>query len=251
MCQQCPHSRRPLSGRSARSELLAHLARHARRDPIPAHLRTCQCHERGCHWHPRHRGCTGPIRLLLAREQGGRLWRLADACTACAAATSQASVVPDAIAGATAAPSTHSNIRSKHRRPRSPYGQTRVREMLSYLAAALPADTGAAGRLIALQCALRMDDSAQVRLPFGVLRSLRLVPATDPWQQLEQAQWLRTILHKSRSSDRVVVVHLLDTGLFTQYPAPPQESIADLPKQSDWHVSAAWHPLRYPTSSTS
>ncbi|WP_063733124.1 hypothetical protein [Streptomyces sp. RTd22] len=123
--------------------------------------------------------------------------------------------------------------------------------MLSYLAAALPADTGAAGRLIALQCALRMDDSAQVRLPFGVLRSLRLVPATDPWQQLEQAQWLRTILHKSRSSDRVVVVHLLDTGLFTQYPAPPQESIADLPKQSDWHVSAAWHPLRYPTSSTS
>lgn len=59
--------------------------------------------------------------------------------------------------------------------------------MLNYLASALPAETGPAARMIALQCALRMNDSAQVRLPLGVLRSLRLEPATDSWQELHQA----------------------------------------------------------------
>ena len=82
VCQHCAHSDRPVNGHSARAELLAHLALHAHRAPLPTHLRTCQCHERGCCWHRRHRGCQGPIRLLLARERGGRLWRLADACAA-------------------------------------------------------------------------------------------------------------------------------------------------------------------------
>jgi hypothetical protein len=36
--------------------------------------------------------------------------------------------------------------------------------MLNYLAAALPAETGADARILALQCALRMNESAQVRL---------------------------------------------------------------------------------------
>lgn len=66
-----------------------------RRSASPRTL--CQCHEHGCHWHPRHHGCAGPIRLLLAREHGGRLWRLADACSACATATAQAAVVPDTV----------------------------------------------------------------------------------------------------------------------------------------------------------
>jgi hypothetical protein len=187
VCQQCSHSGRLLGGTSARSELLAHLAGHARRDLLPAHLRTCQCHERGCSWHPRHRGCGGPIRLVLARERGGRLWRLADMCTACAAATSQAAVVPDTLINAPAAPSAHVGACRRRRSPRAPDGQTRVREMLSYLASALPAETGPAARLIALQCALRMNDSAQVRLPLGVLRSLRLEPARDSWRELHQA----------------------------------------------------------------
>ncbi|MDX3642301.1 hypothetical protein [Streptomyces sp. MB09-02B] len=39
--------------------------------------------------------CAGPVRLLLASEHGGRVWRLADTCTACAAATAHAAVVPD------------------------------------------------------------------------------------------------------------------------------------------------------------
>ncbi|SHH71889.1 hypothetical protein SAMN05444521_1581 [Streptomyces sp. 3214.6] len=114
VCQQCTHGGRPLAGSAARSELLAHLAAHARLAPLPAHLRTCQCHERGCRQHPRHRGCDGPIRLLLVRERGGRRWRLSDACTACAAATSQAAVVPETTLVSTAKPS--GQVRARRRR---------------------------------------------------------------------------------------------------------------------------------------
>lgn len=234
VCQQCSHSGRLLSGTSARSELLAHLARHARRDPLPAHLRTCQCHERGCNWHPRHRGCGGPIRLVLARERGGRLWRLADACTACAAATSQAAVVPDTFINAVAVSPSPADIYRKRRSPRAPDRQTRVREMLNYLASALPAETGPAARMIALQCALRMNDSAQVRLPLGVLRSLRLEPATDSWRELHQAQWLSRTLPASRSIAGAAVVQLLDVGLFTQCPARPDRLAA-----ADWALRTA------------
>lgn len=97
VCQHCTHGSRQITAPSARSAALAHLARHARGHLLPPHLRTCQCHERGCPWHARHRGCAGPIRLLLAREHGGRRWRLTDACTACAAATAHAAVVPDTV----------------------------------------------------------------------------------------------------------------------------------------------------------
>ncbi|GGZ97169.1 hypothetical protein GCM10010344_76530 [Streptomyces bluensis] len=95
VCQQCPHGGARVTAAAARSAALTHLARHARTNPRPHHLRICQCHERGCRWHPRHRGCTGPIQLLLTRERGGRTWRLADTCTACATATDQAAIVPD------------------------------------------------------------------------------------------------------------------------------------------------------------
>lgn len=38
-----------------------------------------------------------PIRLLLGRECGGQVWRLADACGACAATTAQAAVVSNTV----------------------------------------------------------------------------------------------------------------------------------------------------------
>jgi len=224
VCQQCTHDSRLLDGPSARAEALAHLALHARRTPVPPHLRTCQCHERGCCWHRRHRGCQGPIRLLLARERGGRLWRLTDACTACAAATSEAAVVPDTILTAAATSSGRANTR-RRRCPKGPDSQTRVREMLNYLAAALPAETGAGARMLALQCALRMNESAQVRLPCGVLRSLRLESATDSWRELNEAGLLRTF----PSDKRAVAVQILDAGLLTQHPARP-----DRLRAADW-----------------
>lgn len=230
VCQHCAHSGRPVNGPSARAELLAHLASHARCERVLPHLRTCQCHERGCGWHPRHRGCHGPIRLLLARERGGRIWRLTDACTACAAATSHAAVVPETILATRASLCGHSNAGRKRRHPKGPDSRTRVREMLSYLAAALPSATGAAARLIALQCALRLNDAAQTTIPFGVLRSLRLEPAKGSWGELRQAGWLRI----TPSCDQAVTVQLLDAGLLAQHPARP-----DRLQAADWALRTA------------
>ncbi|PSM39922.1 hypothetical protein C6Y14_28995 [Streptomyces dioscori] len=233
VCQECPRSGRALNSSSARSELLAHLARHARHELLAPHLRTCQCYERGCSWHPRHRGCSGPIRLVLARDRGGRMWRLADACTACAMATSQAAVVPDTLLSS-APPAPLGRARRRGRRFKKPDQQTRVREMLSYLAAALPSDVGAAARLIALQCILRINDSAQVSLPTGVLRSLRLGSDSAPWRELEQSRWLHADPPLPPRASAVVTAQLLDAGLFIQHPARP-----DRLRAADWALRAA------------
>ncbi|WP_119581875.1 hypothetical protein [Streptomyces europaeiscabiei] len=227
-CRQCPRDTSPIPAVSARAAALAHLAHHARSDTLPPHLRTCQCHERGCHWHRRHRGCAGPIRLLLACEHGGRVWRLTYTCTACAAATAHAAVVPDtALPAPRQAPAS-----SRRRRRRSePDGQPRVRDMLSYLAAALPAGTSPATRLIALQCALRISASMQVSLPTGLLRSLRLGSNPTPWQELEQARWLRRI--PDHATDKVAAV-LLDAALLGQAPTRTDRCHA-----ADWALRAS------------
>lgn len=232
VCQQCPHVSGQITAASARAAALAHLARHARGNLLPSHLRICQCHERGCPWHPRHRGCIGPIRLLLAREHGGRLWRLADACSACAAATAQAAVVPDTVLAHV--PLHPTTARRRRRRTKGSGEQTRVREILSYLAAALPASTSAAARLLALQCALRVDIRLHVRLPHGVLRSLRLNALPDPWRELEHARWLRII---PATAANEVVAELLDAALLGQAPARP-----DRMRAADWALRAGSSP---------
>jgi hypothetical protein len=233
VCQQCDHQGVLLAAVSARSAALEHLAGHARRDVLPSYLRTCQCRERGCRWHPRHRGCAGPVRLLLARERGGRLWRLADACTACASVTVQAAVVPETFLRVTVMPADGASRRRK-RQPKGPGDQVRVREMLSYLAATLPNHAGAAARLLAVQCALRMSADGQVRLPTGVLRSLRLGRDPLPWCELEQARCLRRAPAASDSADSGVAAQILDSGLFAQHPARP-----DRRRAADWALRMA------------
>ncbi|WP_254594765.1 hypothetical protein [Streptomyces sp. 8P21H-1] len=206
----------------ARSVALAHLARHARSHLLPLHLRTCQCRERGCHWHSRHRGCTGPIRLLLARERGGRVWRLADTCSACAAATEQAAVVPDTALAR--APRSAALQRHK-RQPKGPGERIRVCEMLNYLAAALPESTTAAARLLALQCALRMDATMHVQLARGMLRGQRL-DSPDLWRELERTRWLR---NNPWNATNKIRAELLDTPLLDQAPAR-----RDRTQAADW-----------------
>ncbi|MET8646429.1 hypothetical protein [Streptomyces sp. NPDC004675] len=66
----------------------------------------------------------------------------------------------------------------------------RVREMLTYLAAALPRVASPAARLLALQCALRADVFARVRLPAGLLRGMRLHGRREPWEELADSGWL-------------------------------------------------------------
>jgi hypothetical protein len=102
--------------------------------------------------------------------------------------------------------------------------------MLSYLAAALPHGTSSAARLVALQCALRMDSRMCVRLPVGVLRSLRLSTPQQEWQELEQARWLRA-LPSLRAGE--LMAELQDPALLGQFPSRPDRQHA-----ADWALRA-------------
>ncbi|MFF9157473.1 hypothetical protein ACF1AB_35220 [Streptomyces sp. NPDC014846] len=102
--------------------------------------------------------------------------------------------------------------------------------MLSYLAATLPDSAAPATRLLALQCALRVDNNLRVRLPKGVLRSLRL-DSPEPWHELERSRWLRT-MHPSTSGE--IAAQLFDAPLLGQAPARP-----DRRRAADWALRAS------------
>ncbi|MEV6946792.1 hypothetical protein AB0N07_33455 [Streptomyces sp. NPDC051172] len=185
VCPSCTARSFPLRASSARSAALAHLACHVRVDALPAHLRSCQCRLRGCVWHPRHRGCAGRVLLALTRDRSGRAWRLADTCAACAAATSHTAVVPDTLL------SPRRSAASAPARPRVHGDEPhRVREMLTHLASTLGCVASPAARLLALQCALRADTRAHVRLPAGLLRGMRMRQNREVWLELAHAGWL-------------------------------------------------------------
>ncbi|MDX3673096.1 hypothetical protein [Streptomyces europaeiscabiei] len=212
-CPHCTLHGHPVQAASARSAALTHLARHARTDALPGHLRTCQCRARGCQWHPRHRGCAGPVLLALTRDRSGRTWRLADACAACAAcaaATSHTAVVPATLLASR--PPGRSRCRLEP--PGGPAERTRVREMLTYLAAALPQFTSPGARLLALQCALRSDVHGCVQLPGGLLRGMRLRGRSELWEELEHTRWLRRTAGKYPRSQ----AQLLDAAVLSQQP---------------------------------
>ncbi|MBK0372627.1 hypothetical protein I3215_06905 [Streptomyces sp. RB110-1] len=227
-CPQCPPGGPPT--RRAASGALEHLAWHARRDVLPRYLRTCQCHSRGCRWHARHRGCSGPVLLVLTREDGGRLWRLADVCAACAAATAHAAVVPDTVLTPTRSAEPGKRAQQKRRRARrcGPSEQLRVREMLSYLAAALPAHTSPPARLLALQCALRSTGEGEVNIPTGLLRGMRLGRDTAALTELQEARWLCSSALPDRRSGGFAA-QLLDVSVRMQAP-----TVRDRSRAADW-----------------
>lgn len=240
-CPQCPPGSPPVRGTA--SQALAHLARHARHDALPQHLRTCQCHPHGCRWHPRHRGCSGPVLLVLTREHGGRLWRLADICAACAAATAHAAVVPDTVLVTASSAESEKRARQKQRRtrPSGPSEQVRVREMLSYLAAALPAQASASARLLALQCALRSTTAGVVSIPTGLIRGMQLSASPTALDELQGAQWLHAFTPPQPGSEGFTA-QLLDVTLRTQAPAR-----RDRARAADWSLRTCrvktLHPL--------
>ncbi|GCD40408.1 hypothetical protein GKJPGBOP_00057 [Streptomyces paromomycinus] len=213
-CPSCMPRTRPLLAESARSAALHHLAQHAREDALPLHLRTCQCQTRGCRWHPPHRGCTGPVLLVLARDCGGRRWRLADTCAACAAVTPQAAAVPDTLLAHPVAPTAPR--RPAPDRP-GPGERERVRQMLTYLAAALPRFCSPTARLLALQCALRADRHGRARLPSGLLRGMRLGGNAVPWHELTHAGWLRPMASAEHNRPGMTA-QLLDSAVLAQAP---------------------------------
>ncbi|WP_245970216.1 hypothetical protein [Streptomyces rishiriensis] len=148
--------------------------------------------------------------LTLTRDRSGRIWRLADACGACAAATSRTAAVPETVlAPERPAASPPPARRQLHNEAR------RVREMLTYLASALGCVTSPAARLLAVQCALRADAEGHARLAAGLLRGMRLYRRAEVWQELARDGWLE--LPTARAA--VMRVRLLDDAILDQAPS--------------------------------
>jgi hypothetical protein len=94
-CRLCgPLEHADTAGGMLHGTVLRHLARHARSDLTPTHLRTCQCGRRGCPWHPRRCRCSGPVQLALTRTSV-RSWRLTDSCSRCSSVTPHTAAVPE------------------------------------------------------------------------------------------------------------------------------------------------------------
>lgn len=193
------------AGRPARAAALAHLAWHARLNRLPAHLRICQCRELGCGWHPRHRGCSGPVTLVLLRRDRGRTWHLADVCAACASAAPETATVPDLPEGAQCPPQPSSAsplAASADARPSPAPASVRRRPLLevddaaratvsntlNYLACVL-GHTDAPVRLVALVCALQASAAGVAVVPSGLLRAIRLPEPARAVHALVQAGW--------------------------------------------------------------
>ena len=51
-CTQCGTLPDATGSAITRTAVLAHLAGHARSQPLAPHWRTCQCGQSGCRWHP-------------------------------------------------------------------------------------------------------------------------------------------------------------------------------------------------------
>ncbi|MFF2024627.1 hypothetical protein ACFVW2_22840 [Streptomyces sp. NPDC058171] len=76
-----------------------------------------------------------------------------------------------------------------------------------------------------------MNTRMHVRLPKGVLRSLRLDTVQGPWRELEHARWLRTLPGNAANE---IVAELLDAALLGQTPARP-----DRMRAADWALRAS------------
>ena len=230
-------------GRRATVVALGHLAAHAAAEPLPAHLRTCRCHAHGCRWHPRHRGCQGPVTLTVFRSRGGVTWQLADTCSACAMAIPHAAQLPQHPPTLP----THHRPGPARQTPTTPSGTGGLRPLLTYLDAALLPRTTARTRLVALLCLLRADRDGTVRLPHGLLRGWRLADSIgDHLAELTEQRWLRqadpgasstgphglavadgTGIAVLRTTSRRMRRHLLDQAGRLQC-LPPEERLAAL-----------------------
>ncbi|MGW8773917.1 hypothetical protein [Streptomyces sp. NPDC055794] len=123
--------------------------------------------------------------------------------------------MPDTLLGARRPTSAGSILRhARHGLSPGPDERARVREMLTYLSAALPQFTSPAARLLALQCALRADTLGRVTVADGLLRSMRLRGRRELWLELAQAGWLETAGPRLGS----VAVRLLDATVLDHAP---------------------------------
>jgi hypothetical protein len=112
--------------------------------------------------------------------------------------------------------------------------------MLTYLASALGCVASPAARLLALQCALRANAHGCVRLPAGLLRSMRLHRRSEVWQELAQDGWLE--LSDPRAA--FLQARMLDDAVLDQAPGRSARRRAAhwALKPAPLTVAAAAHP---------
>ncbi|MFE3384747.1 hypothetical protein [Streptomyces anulatus] len=138
--------------------------------------------------------------------------------------------MPDTVLTPTRSAEPGKRAQQKRRRARrcGPSEQLRVREMLSYLAAALPAHTSPPARLLALQCALRSTGEGEVNIPTGLLRGMRLGRDTAALTELQEARWLYSSALPDRRSGGFAA-QLLDVSVRMQAP-----TVRDRSRAADW-----------------
>ena len=237
----CPGAER--GRRRAAQVALGHLGQHAAAEPLPGYLRTCRCHAHGCRWHPRHRGCQGPVALTVFRSRGGVTWQLADACSACALAIPHAAQLPQCPPPLP----EHHRPGPARQTPTAPSGTGGLRPLLTYLDAALLPRTTARTRLVALLSLLRADRDGTIHLPHGLLRGWQLADGIgDHLAELTEQRWLLqtdpdgsstglrrlavadgTGIAVLRTTSRRMRRHLLDQAGQLQC-LPPEEHLAAL-----------------------
>jgi hypothetical protein len=155
---------------SATEAAVAHLAAHAAEQKLPTHLRSCQCGTSGCNWH---RECRGAIVLVLIRQNGGRILRLVDVCTWCAAAISEATQVVEADPPPPAPQQAAPSLR-RDRTKRLAQVEDTLRSAFRYLDVSLSGENRSAVLLLALLCILRAGRGGRATLSKGLLRGVRL-----------------------------------------------------------------------------
>ncbi|MEU9381288.1 hypothetical protein AB0D38_09945, partial [Streptomyces sp. NPDC048279] len=148
----------------------------------------------------------------LTRGGGGRAWGGALGRGPGAPATSHTAIVPDTQLGSPRSPAPPAPARGPHRLGAEE--RLRVRETLTYLAAALPQFTSPAARLLAVQCTLRADAHGRARLHAGLLRGMRLHGRSEVWEELAHTAWLT--YPDLRSAP--VEVQVLDDTVLDQVP---------------------------------
>ncbi|MFF7233025.1 hypothetical protein [Streptomyces sioyaensis] len=70
-------------------------------------------------------------------------------------------------------------------------------------------------------------------MPTGLLKGLRMGPGSAPWQELEQARWLRRLPTTPLSGRPGVAAQLLDATILTQAPG-----LRDRARAADWALRA-------------
>ncbi|WP_326715684.1 hypothetical protein OG758_48120 [Streptomyces sp. NBC_01474] len=109
-----------------------------------------------------------------------------------------------------------------------------MRNMLSYLAAALPSPTSSQARLLALQCALRADDLGRAELSSGFLRGMCLLGEGMWWRELEEAHWL---YRPAPTSVHGATAQLLDATLLSA-----RQGRRSRARAADWALRTASAP---------